>query len=153
MSKRIVALLLGALVLVLVAGCGGSDDEAGEETLTKVEFIKQGDAICEKSEEQSEAEAEEFAEENDFDLEKATDEELEEAVAEVLVPALDRQAEEIDALGAPAGDEEKVEAIVVALEDGTAEVEDDPSRVFEGKPLREASQLAKDYGFEVCGEE
>jgi hypothetical protein len=148
------ALLAVGMVIALVAlvGCG-SDDEGGEETVTKVEFIEQGDRICEKAEKQAETEAEEFAEQNGFDLEKATDDELEEAVAEVLVPALDQQAEEIDALGAPEGDEEEVEAIVVALEDGTATVEDDPSVVFEGSPLKEASQLAKDYGFEVCGEE
>ena len=141
-----------AIALIAFAGCGGGDD-GGEEALTKTEFIAQGDAICEQSEKQSETDAEAFAEDNGFDLEKASEEELEEAVAEVLVPALDRQAEEIDALGAPVGDEETIEAIVVALEDGTAEVEDDPSLVFEGKPLREASRLAADYGFEVCGEE
>jgi hypothetical protein len=141
-----------AVALLAIVGCGGGDD-GGEEALTKTEFIAQGDAICEKAEKRAETEAEEFAEENGFDLETGTEGELEEAVAEVLVPAINQQAEEIDALGAPEGDEEKVDAIVVALEGGVAEVEDDPSLVFEGKPLQEASQLAKDYGFEVCGEE
>lgn len=148
-------LAVGMVIASLaIAGCGGGDDDGGgEETLTKVEFIAQGDAICKKAEKQAETEAEEFAEENGFDLEKATDEELEEAIAEVLVPALERQSREIDALGAPEGDEEKVEAIIVALEDGTSKVEDDPSAVLEGSPLKEASQLASDYGFETCGEE
>lgn len=152
MSKRVIALLLGVLALVLVAGCGSDDDEGSEETLTKVEFIKQGDQICEKTEERSETEAEEFAEENGFNLENASEAELEEAVAEVLVPTLNQQIEEIDALGVPEGDEETVEEIIVALEDGSAAVEDDPSVVFEGKPLKDASRLAKAYGFEVCGE-
>ena len=144
-----------AIALVALAGCGGSDDggEETQETLTKVEFIERGDEICSKAEERSEPEAEEFAEENGFDLEKATDGELEEAIAAVLVPALNQQAEEIDALGAPEGDEEEIDAIVAALENGTAEVEDDPGLVLEGTPLKEASQLARDYGFEACGEE
>lgn len=145
-----------AVALVAVAGCGSDDDNGSEETqatLTKVEFIERGDAICKKAEERSEPEAEDFAEENGFDLEKATDEELEEAIAAVLVPALNQQAEEIDALGAPEGDEGQIDAIVVALEEGTAEVEDDPGLVLEGEPLKEASQLARDYGFEACGEE
>jgi len=141
-----------AIALVAITGCGGGDD-GGEETLTKVEFIERGDEICSKAEERSEPEAEEFAEENGFDLEKATNGELEEAIVEVLVPALNQQAEEIDALGAPEGDEEEIDAIVVALQDGAAEVEDDPSLVFEDEPLKEASQLARDYGFEACGEE
>lgn len=155
MRKAFLAIAM-AIALVAVAGCGSDDDNGGEETqatLTKVEFIEQGDEICTKAEEGSETEAEEFAEENGFDLEKATDEELEEAIATVLVPALNQQAEEIDALGAPEGDEEQIDAIVVALENGTAEVEDDPGLVLDGAPLKEASQLASDYGFKVCGEE
>lgn len=141
-----------AIALVAITGCGSGDD-GGEETLTKAEFIKRGDEICSKAEERSEPEAEEFAEENGFDLEKATKDEVEEAITAVLVPALEQQAEEIDALGAPEGDEEEIDAIVVALQDGAAEVEDDPGLVFEDKPLKEASQLARDYGFEACGEE
>ena len=69
-----IALLFAVLALVVVAGCGSDDDEGGEETLTKVEFIKQGDKICEEAEERSETEAEEFAEENGFELEKASNE-------------------------------------------------------------------------------
>lgn len=156
MSKRIIAMLLAALVLVVVAGCGsGDDDEGGEETqtLTKVEFIEQGDKICEEAEERSESEAEQFAEDNGFELEKASKEEIEEAITEVLVPALNQQAEEIKALGAPEGDEKRVEAIVAALQDGASEVADEPKLAFEGQPLKEASRLAKDYGFKVCGEE
>jgi hypothetical protein len=155
LSKRIIAMLLAALALVVVAGCGSSDDDEGtsEETLTKVEFIKQGDKICEEAEDRSEEEAEEFAEENGFELEKASEEQIEEAITEVLVPALNQQAEEIQALGAPEGDEERVEAIVTALEDGASEVADEPKLAFEGQPLKDASKLAKDYGFKVCGEE
>lgn len=156
-SKRLTLLFAAVLALAAIgAGCGSSDDstETAEETvvLSKAEFIEQGDQICKEAEEGSEAEAEEFAEENDFVLENASEEQLEEAVAEVLVPALDRQVEEIDALGAPEGDEEEVEAIVVALEDASAEVADDPSLAFEGEPLKEATRLADDYGFKVCGE-
>lgn len=154
MPKAFLAVGMVVASLVIV-GCGGGDDDSGggEEALTKVEFIAQGDAICEQAQEQAEAGGEDFAEENGFELEKATDEQLEEAVAAVVVPALEQQADEIGALGAPEGDEERVEAIVVALEDGAATVAADPSVVFEGSPLKEASDLAKEYGFEACGEE
>jgi hypothetical protein len=147
-----------AALAFAVAGCGGDDDGGettggGEVTLTKVEFIKQGDQICEKAEARSEEEAEAFAEESDFDLENPQKEQLEEAVAEVLVPALSEQAEELRELGVPEGDEEQVEEILTSLEDAAAGVEEDPGSVFEGEPLKEATELAKDYGFKVCGEE
>lgn len=157
MSKRLLVLLVGVFALGLVAaGCGSSDDSTDtvEETvtLTKAEFIKQGDEICKQTEADSETEAEEFAKENGFTLEDASEEQLEEAVAEVLVPVLDRQVEEIGALGVPEGDEQQVEEILAAVEDASAEVADDPSLAFEGEPLKEADKLAKDYGFKVCGE-
>ncbi len=155
MNKGLLAALALLVALAaLIAGCGGGDETTDETvTLTKAEFIKQGDAICKEANDQNEAEAEEFAEDNDFKLESASKEQLEEAVAEVLVPSLNKQAEELDALGAPEGDEDKIEEIVVSLEDATGEIEDDPSLVFEEKTLEEPNQLAEAYGFKVCGEE
>jgi hypothetical protein len=153
-SKLLTAAAAAAVLAALVAGCGGGDDTTDETvTLTKVEFIKQGDAICKESGDQSEKEAEEFAEDNGFTLEKASDEQLEEAVAAVLVPTLRQQADEIEALGAPEGDEEQVEEILVSLEGATDEIEDEPGVVFEEKVFDEPNELAEDYGFKVCGEE
>ncbi|HEU5253943.1 MAG TPA: hypothetical protein VFU16_11530 [Solirubrobacterales bacterium] len=152
MNKALLAAV--AVLVALVAGCGGGDETTDETvTLTKAEFIKQGDAICEEGNDQSEKEAEEFAEENGFTLEKASDEQLEEAVGEVLVPSLNQQAEEIDALGAPEGDEEQIEELVSSLETAADEIEGDPGLVFEEEVLVEPEELAQDYGFKVCGEE
>ena len=149
------ALAVLVALAALLAGCGGGDDttDSATVTLTKTEFIKQGDAICKEANEDNEAEAEEYAEENGFTLEKASKDQIEEAVAAVLVPSLELQAEELDALGAPEGDEDKVEEIVVALEDATGEIEDDPSLIFEGKSLAKPNKLAEAYGFKVCGQE
>jgi hypothetical protein len=156
MSKRLILLLAAVMALAVVAaGCGSSSDDDSTEgavALTKAEFIKQGDQICKQAGEDSQAEAEEFADENDFELEKASKEQLEEAIDQVLVPVLNNQVEEIKALGAPEGDEDQVEAILVALEDGSDEVAADPSRAFEADPLKQAKRLAQGYGFKVCGE-
>lgn len=154
MNRALLAAIAALVALsALVAGCGGGDDGDTTVTLTKAELIEKGDAICAKANKQSETEAEDFAKENDFELAGASKEQLEEAVAEVLVPSLNQQVEELDALGAPEGDEEQVEEIIVSLEDAAGEIEDDPALVFQGAVLKEPSQLAKDYGFEVCGEE
>jgi len=156
LNKALLAALAVLVALaVVVAGCGSDDETTTDETvtLTKAEFIKQGDAICQKGNDESEKEAEEFAEENDFDLEKASDEQLEEAVSEVLVANLRGQLDELEALGAPEGDEEQVEEIIDSLEGATEEIEDDPSVVFDGEVLKEPGELAQDYGFKVCGAE
>jgi len=147
------ALAVLVALAALVAGCGGGSDttDSATVTLTKTEFIKQGDAICEGANEDNQAEAEEFAEENGFELEKASKEQLEEAVGAVLAPSLNKQAEELSELGVPEGDEEKVEEIVVALEDAAGEIEDNPNLVFTGKSLKKPNQLAEAYGFKVCG--
>ena len=152
---------LGALaVLVAVAavviGCGSSDGgETSTETLTKVEFVKQADAICEKGTEENQAEFEEFAEENGLSEKKEpTKAQQEEAVTEIVAPGVQKQIEEIDALDAPEGDEEQIEAMVAAVEEGVKEIEENPAALTEGKnPLAEGSKLAKEYGLKACGEE
>ncbi len=154
MNKALLAAVAALAALsVLIAGCGGGDETTDETvTLTKAEFIKQGDAICGEGNDQSEKEAEEFAEDNDFDLEKASKEQLEEAVSEVLVSNLSQQVEDLNALGAPEGDEDQVEEIIVSLEGALEEIEEDPSRVFKSDVLKEPGELAGDYGFKVCGQ-
>lgn len=166
MIKRLIVPLFAVLVIGLVAaGCGSSDDsttgstdggETSTASLTKPELIKQGDEICTTGNEAIEEEAEAFAEENEIDIEKATTEQQEEVVAQVVAPEIKAQAEEIAALGAPSGDEDEVEAIVTAVEDAAAEAEEDPSLIVEEEgagPFQEANELATDYGFKVCGEE
>lgn len=159
MSKRLITALFGLLILALVAvGCGGGgDDSSGDSTdssssLTKAEFIKQGDEICKKGDAAIEEEATEFADENNIDTEKPTEAQQEEVIAQVVGPAIKRQSEEIADLGVPEGEEEAAEDIVEAVGRGADEIEEDPKAVLEGEiPLTEAGKLAKAFGFKQCG--
>jgi HD superfamily phosphodiesterase len=151
MSKGLIALFAGVLLVALVAGCGSS---GSDNSLTKAEFIKQADAICSKGEKSIESGAEKFAEENNVNTEKPTKAQKEEVITQVVAPEIRKQGEEISELGAPSGEEDKVEAIVSAVEEGADELEQQPATLFEGKnPLAKGSKLAKEFGLKVCGEE
>jgi maltose-binding protein MalE len=162
LSKRLITTLAGVVAIaVIAAGCGSSSDDSSSSSdegasLSKAEFIKEGDAICEKGNQSIESEAEEFAEENGIDVEKPTTAEQEEVVSDVVGPGIATEAEEIGALGAPSGEEAEVEAIVAAVEAGAEEAEENPSSIVEvegGGPFAEANKLANNYGFKICGGE
>ena len=158
MNKALLAAIAALVALAaLVAGCGGGDDTTDETvTLTKTEFIKQGDAICKEGNKEIEEGFEEYAEENDLPENKEPSSEQGVEITEtVILPNVQQQAEEIRELGAPEGDEDQVDELLTSLEDAVAEGEDDPELLFKGDtdPFTEVNELATDYGFKVCGEE
>lgn len=159
MSKRLIVLLASVVAAAaVIAGCGSSDDGSTDSTtaLTKAEFIKQGDAICEKGSKQIEDDAEAFADENDVDTENPTDEQQEEVIETVVGPSLQAQADELGELGAPSGEEAKVTAMLEALEEGADELESDPGVLLgnDGSDsIDEANELADEFGFKACGQE
>lgn len=157
MSKLLTAAAAAAVLAALVAGCGGGDETTDETvTLTKVEFIKQGDAICQAGNKEIEEGFEEFAKENNLPENKEPSKEQGvELVETVLLPNIQQQGEELRELGAPEGDEEQVEEILDSLDEAVAEGEDDPESLFSGDtdPFGKPNQMASDYGFKVCGEE
>jgi ABC-type Fe3+-hydroxamate transport system substrate-binding protein len=155
-NGRISWVLLVALAVVsavLIAGCGGGGEETADanETLTKAEFIKQGDEICKEVGRQREEQMEKFGKENGFTLETANKKQLEELVTEVAIQTLRQQTEKFRALGLPVGEEEEAEAIIVAWESATKEVESNPGIAVVEDPLDAADALARDYGFKFCG--
>jgi hypothetical protein len=142
------------LVSFLIAGCGEESDEGGfspvvSDSLSKVEFLRQADEICHSTESQIEAAADDLVTNED----DPTPEEVEEVAIGIVVPALESQVAAIGAIGAPEGDEEEVEAILDATEEGIAEIEADPQSLLDGPPasLVEAEKLARGYGSQQCG--
>ena len=166
MNTRLFALLAGAMAIALLAvGCGSSDDSTTDSTtdsgsvatssLSKAEFIEQADAICSKANDSISEEAEAYAEDNGISTDKEpSDEEKEEIVVEVIVPAIETQVDEIEELGAPSGDEETITAIVEGIRTASSETADDPSLAFGSPtPFEDVNKEAQDYGLEVCGED
>ena len=160
MKKPVIVLLaaLVALAVVAIAGCGSSSSSDSTEStasLSKAEFLKKGNAVCKEGNESINSEFEEFDKENNLSETAEPPKEVqEEAVEQVLIPAINRQIEEVKALGTPEGDEGELAELISAEEGVVEEAEENPLLLFETTPKqKEANKLATDYGLTVCGEE
>lgn len=133
------------LVVVLVAtGCGGSSDSP-----TKAEFVKQADAICAATDATQRKGLAAYQQKNPG---SGSDEAGQgKAIVEVGLPPIRREVEELAALEAPSGDEEKIEALVAEIEKAIEKSEANPTLLLgAGNPFGRATQLATDYGFKAC---
>ena len=164
MSKRgPIVLLAGVLAVALIlVGCGGgssdstsASSDSSTSALSKAEFIKKADAICKAGGKRTQEEFAAYIEEKKLSGKKEpTEAQYAEVSDEIQVPALKRQAEEIRALGAPAGDEDQITELVDAVDEGIENVEAaDPQKALESaSPMfAEADKLAVAYGLKVCG--
>jgi hypothetical protein len=152
LSKRPIALLAALVAIALIAaGCGSSDDES----LSKAEYIKQGDALCDKGGAQIQKDVEAYAKENDISLKaEPSEEELTEISENVVIPGVRDQLDGLRGLGTPAEDEELANEVLDELEAGIEAGEEDPNAfVTEGNSLAKANELAGEFGFEECGNE
>jgi reverse gyrase len=141
MQKASTAVAASLAICMLLAGCGGSDPE-----LSKAEFVKQADAIC-------------------VAVKKRLSKELENDANDLYVStaeALQTEADEIGALGAPGADSDQIDAIVesarrvaTTIEEGG--LEESEERELDKKDLDQATsqmskaeRLARSYGLESC---
>jgi hypothetical protein len=145
------ALLAVLTLAVFAAGCGNGDDSAA--SITKSEFLAQGNAICKQGNQEIDSDFEAFAKENDLQQNDGlTDAQATEASEEILIPNVQDQVDQIRELGAPDGQEAQVDAILAAAQKGIDDLEADPTLLAQNgaDPFAEANKLAKDYGLAAC---
>lgn len=150
MFRGILAVLVGVLAIAVVgAGCGSSDDES----LTKAEFVRQANAICEKGNKQRIKEYTAFLKGRGDEPKTLAEANkgVDEAGEELLAGFYEKRAEALAELPPPSGDEEEVAAIVDAFEQGADDAAQDPSAIAGGVPgIEKGVKLAAAYGLEVC---
>ncbi|HXS33720.1 MAG TPA: hypothetical protein VN758_08115 [Solirubrobacterales bacterium] len=156
MNKRLIAPIVAALTIALIAaaGCGGGGDD-GTASITKAEFVKQANAVCGKAQKQLESGLQAFI--AGLKGEEPTDPTgIEAARAEaaetILLPIMHRKVEEFRSLAAPPGDEDRVKAIVKALEEEDEKAEKQPEQAvkYEVEGFGRADNLANEYGLSGC---
>jgi len=135
---------LAVLVVLVAAGCGGG---GSDETVTKADFVRQGNAVCGKWQQ---ARTSAFSEVNQKFKPPITQAKREKAVLIVLKPYEDA-IQGLKELDPPAGEEEKVEAMIKSMEEGWAQAQADPgSLISSGVAFAKSNKLLEDYGLKEC---
>ena len=162
----LVLLLFSVAVALLVSGCGEGDStadstadttaatSAADTAISKAQFVKQANAICGKANQELTKISEKFTEEKNLsEKQPPTDAQIGE-LTKLALPPIVRQFEEIRDLDVPAGDEEKVNAILSAADGAIEEAEDDSSVIYgaDGGAFAKANRLSAEYGMKKCSE-
>ena len=152
---RAIALIVGVLAVALVwVGCGSSSggDEVTASSISKAQFIKEADAACREGQKGVQNDFQAFVKENE-NLKNPTEAKYAELVETVLAPNIEQEVDDIRSLGAPDGDVEEIEAMLVAREEGLEEAEAQPKKAVQANlaGFTEAGKLAKGYGLKDCG--
>jgi hypothetical protein len=137
----------------VIAGCG---DSAGTSTTTttgpptKQEFLISADQICHSFESQIEAAGDDvFA-----GKQQPKPAQVRRFALRIAAPKLQDEVDAVRSLGAPKGDEQEVDRILAASEQGVEEIRQDPELIAGGDAppgLKKAGRLAKAYGSTECG--
>lgn len=163
------ALAVAAAVALGVGGCGGGSDSTSAESagataagggkqtaihsssLNKEEFIEKADAICTRAKTEGLEAMGAYVKENKGAAGQSKVELIGEAVQKVFLPSVQSQVDQIRALGAPEGEEQEVEAILVALEEGVEEAsQGTPSNARFAQSFASSGALAREYGLTGC---
>jgi hypothetical protein len=146
------AFVAAAMVIALaVAGCGG-DSSTAAGSISKEEFIAKADAVCKKGTERMQAAIARVLKDQ-RNLTKVSKADQEKIVKTVMVPSVSRETKELRALGVPDGDDERVDAMITALEEGAETAERNPEAVTGSSDVifGIASRIGGEYGLTACG--
>ena len=150
MGRRGIAAILAVILAtaLLIGGCGGGGDSA---SLTKAEFTKQTNEICEKGDKERKANFKAVNAPKPAGSGGWTEPEMEKVVTEVFVDPYNEMIAELKDVGLPEGEEEKAAAIFEAMEDGIEKVENDPIASLSGTEMfKEVDKLSIEYGLTGC---
>lgn len=150
-------LIASALALAsIAAGCGGSS-EASAPPIGKAAFIKKANAVCEATQKSVLSEGIPVLRKIEHSTGKTGREAEAVYIPQWLVPATESEIEELRALGAPSGDEDRVDAILEALQEVADLAKSDPKKYLYLQanfkhPYKTVEKLATEYGIEPCGQ-
>lgn len=174
-SIRAIWVCAGIAVVLALGGCGGGSDSSsatsgastaagggsttGESTAGEGgnagksaaagRFAEEANAICERGKKQGLIAMGAYAKQHQS-AGKPKAEQLIEAIHAAFLPIVQKQADEIRALTAPAGEEAAVKAFLEALEEGIAAAGKVSSNSQFGSSFKKSAALAHELGIDAC---
>lgn len=159
-------------MLLLAAGCGGSDSSDDGATtaadvtvetgsLSKAQFIQEASEACKSNRAKFTRELTDFiklagektAKVSAGNEKKIGNEIQTSMVKTIFIPDFEQLVSELTELGAPSGDEEQVTALVQAIQQTLDKAKKEPTEVVKQlTPFGQAIKIATAYGLTVCAE-
>ncbi len=155
MKKRLLAATTLALAAGSVAaGCGGGGDSTTTQqaALSRSAFVAKANEICKKGNQDLQQAGQKFFKSLDLSgSQQPTAAQVQQFATQTAIPNIQAQITGVEALPAPAGDEEQVKAITDSAQQAVDKLKQDPSLLQSNNdPFAEANKLAKQYGLDEC---
>ena len=142
------------LAVAAIVGCGDESSTTNAPTTTgpptKRAFLISADQICNSFESQIEAAGDDLF----TGKRQPPPEQVRRFALRIAVPKLEAEIDAVRSLGAPRGDQAKVDGILAASQRGVDQIRRNPKLIAGGQAppgLKEAGRLAKTYGSTQCG--
>ncbi len=155
-ARSISVLVVVAALVAIPVGCGDDGDDSATtletSSLTKAEFVKRANAICNESIADVGKQLEDYLVDRQ-NSKKGADELAADALRAIALPAIETQLEEIEELGAPDGEQKEIEAFLTAQQRSVEQLEQrqNVSLSTDLEPaFRQAGKLARQYGLSSC---
>jgi hypothetical protein len=159
MSTRLTGKIAVAAMLAVglgATGCGGggskstsasSSSSASTPALSKAEFLKRGNAICKRGNDQINAEGKRM-----FKPRTRPTAAQRRQFGESAIAVIQGEINGVRALPAPAGDQATIKKIADTAQKDLDKVKADPALLTRnGDPFKDANKLANQYGLTACG--
>jgi hypothetical protein len=152
LTGRLVLSIAAVGAVAALAGCGGGGDTSGSSSsIPKDEFVEQANAICAKGKKEGLAEMAAYVRKQGAGSPQAKAELLQEALRTVFIPAVQKQIDEVRALGAPDEGEEQVDAFLASMQKAVDQAGEKSSAGPQFASLfKSSAALAHEYGIDAC---
>lgn len=150
MHRLLISALGIAMMACLAVGCGSSGGDAGSVSATKAQYIEQAEAVCTKINREAKAAAAAWKKEFPGGAAEA-EKHPNDGLRKVLIPALEREADQLEDLAPPPGDEAVVTGFVEDLARSSKALREHGFKALPSSGAIDFKREAAAYGLKSCG--